>query len=56
MHEPNDRGKSADLQRIQDKLRQLTPESRARFIDFLAELSKSPDILPPACAVPAQER
>ena len=56
MHEPNDHGKAADLQRIQDKLRQLTPESRARFIVFLAELSNSPDILPPACAVPVQER
>lgn len=56
MHEPNDRGKTADLQRIHDKLRQLTPESRTRFTDFLAELSKSPDILPPACAVLAQER
>lgn len=55
MHEPNDYGNAADLQRIQDKLRQLTPESRARFTDFLAELLKSPDILPPACAVPAQE-
>lgn len=52
MHEPNDRGKSADLQRIQDKLRHLTPESRARFIDFLAELSKSPDILPPFPGIP----
>ena len=52
MHEPNDRGKAADLQRIQDKLRQLTPESRARFTDFLAELSKSPDILPPFPGTP----
>ena len=56
MHEPNDHGKAADLQRIQDKLRQLTPESRARFTNFLAELSKSPDILPLACAGPVQER
>lgn len=56
MHEPNDRGKAADIQRIQDKLRQLTPENRARLTDFIAALSKSPDILPPACAVPAQER
>lgn len=55
MHEPNDRDNLNDLQRIQDKFHQLTPESRARFTDFLAELSKSPDILPPACAVPAQE-
>ena len=55
MHEPNDRGKAADLQHIQDKLRQLTPEIRVRFTDFLAELLKSPDILPPACAAPVQE-
>lgn len=52
MHEPNDRGNAADLQRIQDKLRQLTPESRARFTDFLAALSKSPDILPPFPGTP----
>ena len=47
---------AADLQRMQDKIRRLTPDHKALFTAYLAEISKSPDILPLACAVPAQAR
>lgn len=45
-----------DLQRMMKKFYHLTPEHQDLFIAYLEALSKSPDILLPACAVPAQER
>lgn len=56
MHEPNDHGKAADLQRIQDKLHQLTPEDKVRFMIYLAFLLDSQDNLPPAFELPDQEQ
>lgn len=56
MHKPNDHGKAAGLQRIQDKLRQLTPEEKTLFLIYVAFLSGSRDNLPPAFELPDQER
>lgn len=56
MHEPNDRDNLNDLQRIQDKFHQLTPEDKVRFMIYLAFLLDSQDNLPPAFELPDQEQ
>lgn len=47
---------AADLQRMQDKIRRLTPEHKALFMAYLAEIAKSPDIPQPAAETPARAR